>query len=109
MPTQILKGLHQIVIPTPFKVGPVNCYVTATAPITLIDTGTKWDESRRALQTGLASLGLKIEDMQRIIITHAHADHYGLAAEIAQASGAQVWTHRHNQAMLAAYETIRAE
>ena len=109
MPTQVLNGLHQIVVPTPFKVGPVNCYVTTTAPITLIDTGTKWDESRRAVQTELAELGLKTEDVQRIIITHAHADHYGLAAEIVRASGAEVWTHRHNQAMLEAYETIRAQ
>lgn len=109
MPTHVLEKLYQVVIPTPFKVGPVNCYVTMTAPITLIDTGTKWDESRRALRAELAELGLKIEDVQRIIITHAHADHYGLAAEIARASGAEVWAHRHNQAMLEAYETIRAQ
>src|SRR5512135_181412 len=105
MPTQVLKGLHQFVIPTPFKVGPVNCYVTTTAPITLIDTGTKWDESRRVMQTELAALGLRIEDVQRIIITHAHADHYGLAAEITQASGAEVWSHWHNRALLANDET----
>ncbi len=109
MPTQILDGLHQIVIPTPFKVGPVNCYVVTTAPITLIDTGTKWDESRRVMQTELAALGLRIEDVQRIIITHAHADHYGLAAEIAQASGAEVWSHRHNRALLANDETSRLQ
>jgi glyoxylase-like metal-dependent hydrolase (beta-lactamase superfamily II) len=109
MPTQVLNGLYQVVIPTPFKVGPVNCYVATAAPITLIDTGTKWNESRRVVQSELAELDLKIEDVQRIIITHAHADHYGLAAEIVQASGAKVWTHRHNQAMLAADETIRAQ
>ena len=108
MATHVLNGLHQIVIPTPFKVGPVNCYVTTARPITLIDTGTKWDESRRAWQAELAELGLNIEDVQRIIITHAHADHYGLAADIVRASGAEIWTHRHNQAMLEADEVIRA-
>jgi glyoxylase-like metal-dependent hydrolase (beta-lactamase superfamily II) len=109
MPTQVLNGLHQIVIPTPFKVGPVNCYVSTSPPITLIDTGPKWDEARHALQSELASLDLKIADVQRIVITHTHADHYGLAAEIVQASGAEVWTHRHNKAMLESYETIRAQ
>lgn len=109
MPTQVLTGLYQIVIPTPFKVGPVNCYVTTTPPITLIDTGPKWDESRQAVQAELAALNLKIEEVQRIVITHAHADHYGLAAEIAQVSGAEVWTQRHNRTMLEAYETIRAQ
>jgi glyoxylase-like metal-dependent hydrolase (beta-lactamase superfamily II) len=100
--------LYQVVIPTPFKVGPVNCYVATARPITLIDTGTKWDASRRALQAEWAELGLKIEDVRRIIITHAHADHYGLAADIVRASGAEVWTHWHNQAMFEGGETSRA-
>ena len=68
MSTQVLTGLVQIVIPTPFKVGPVNCYVSTSAPITLVDTGTQWDESRRAWQAGLAELGLALEAVQRIII-----------------------------------------
>jgi glyoxylase-like metal-dependent hydrolase (beta-lactamase superfamily II) len=106
--TQVSGKLYQMVIPTPYKVGPVNCYVTTARPITLIDTGTKWDESRRALQTELAELGLEIEAVQRIIITHAHADHYGLAADIVRASGAEVWTHRHNQAMLEADDPCTA-
>ncbi len=109
MPTQVLTGLYQMVIPTPFKVGPVNCYVTTTKPITLIDTSTQWDESRRVLQAELAELSLKAEDIQRIVVTHAHADHYGMAAGIVRASGAEVWTHRHNRVMLEAYETIRAQ
>ncbi len=109
MPRQVLNGLYQIVIPTPFKVGPVNCYVTTTAPITLIDTGTKWDESRRVLQAELAELGLKIEEIGRIIITHAHADHYGLAAEIVCTSDAEVWTHRHNRGTLEARDAIHAQ
>ncbi len=109
MAAQVLENLYQLVIPTPFKVGPVNCYVATTKPVTLIDTGTKWDESRRGLQVELAELGLKVEDVQRLIITHAHADHYGLAAEIVRASGAEVWTHRHNKVMLEAYESIRAQ
>jgi glyoxylase-like metal-dependent hydrolase (beta-lactamase superfamily II) len=83
--------------------------VSTSAPITLIDTGPKWDEGRKALQSELASLGLKVNDVQRIAITHTHADHYGLAAEIVQATGAEVWTQRHNRLFLESYETIRAQ
>jgi glyoxylase-like metal-dependent hydrolase (beta-lactamase superfamily II) len=104
-----MNGLYQIAVPTPFKVGPVNCYVSTSAPMTLIDTGPKWDEAREAMQAELAVLGLTMADVQRIVITHTHADHYGLAAEIVQASGAEVWTHRHNRALLESYETIRAQ
>ena len=107
MPTHVMDGLYQIEIPTPFKVGPVNCYVTTTEPITLIDTGTQGAESRAALQAELAALGLQVSDLCRVIITHAHADHYGQAAEIVRASNAEVWTHRHNRVQLEAYESIR--
>ncbi len=109
MPTHVINGLHQMMIPTPFKVGPVNCYVTTTEPITLIDTGTTGKDARRALQAELAALGLQVRDIRRVIITHAHADHYGQAAEIVRASNAAVWTHRHNQAQLETYETIRVQ
>jgi glyoxylase-like metal-dependent hydrolase (beta-lactamase superfamily II) len=109
MPNHVIDGLYQLEIPTPFKVGPVNCYVTTTEPITLIDTGTKGEEARAALEAELAALGLQVSDLRRVIITHAHADHYGQAAEIVRASNAEVWTHRHNRAPWEACETIRAE
>jgi len=109
MLTQVIDGLHQIVLPTPYKVGTVNCYVSLTEPVTLIDTGIKGAESRAALEAELAALDLRVSDLRRVIITHAHADHYGQAAEIVRASNAEVWTHRHNRVPLEAYETIRAE
>jgi hypothetical protein len=59
----VIEGLHQIVIPTPFKLGPVNCYVTTMDPITLIDTGTKGDESRAAW-TGH---GHPIHDVHKVV------------------------------------------
>jgi glyoxylase-like metal-dependent hydrolase (beta-lactamase superfamily II) len=109
MSSKVLEQLHQIVIPTPFKVGPVNCYVSTTDPITLIDTGTQGAESRVALEAELGELGLRVSDIRRVIITHAHADHYGQAADIVRASNAEVWTHRHNRVLLEAYETVRTQ
>jgi glyoxylase-like metal-dependent hydrolase (beta-lactamase superfamily II) len=109
MVMQVLDKLYQIVVPTPFAVGPVNCYLATTDPITLIDTGPLHADSRAGLEAGLRSLSLTQRDIRRIIITHAHADHYGLAAEVVQASGAELWTHRYNRATLEAYETVRAQ
>jgi len=108
MPIEVLPKLYQIEVPTPFAVGPVNVYLSRSEPITLIDTGPIHTASRAALHAGLSALGVTLNDLRRIIITHAHADHYGLAAEIAQASGAQVWTHRHNCSVLENYEDGRA-
>ncbi len=90
MSIEVLPKLYQIVVPTPFAVGPVNCYVALSDPITLIDVGPRQPDSRAALHAGLSELGLKTSDLRRIIITHAHADHYGLAAELVRESGAEL-------------------
>jgi glyoxylase-like metal-dependent hydrolase (beta-lactamase superfamily II) len=50
----------------------------------------------------LACLGHKSADLDLIVITHAHADHYGLAEELSAASGAEVVTHPWSVAALRA-------
>jgi glyoxylase-like metal-dependent hydrolase (beta-lactamase superfamily II) len=93
--------LHLLALPTPFPIGPVNVYLVEGDPLTLIDTGPKAGVSRTALEAGLASLGYRVEDLQRVIITHHHVDHMGLAAEIVARSGAEVLTHPYNVPWLA--------
>jgi len=95
--------LHLISLPTPFPVGPVNVYLAEGAPLTLIDTGPKWNGTRAALEAGLAERGYRVEDLRRIIITHHHVDHMGLAAELVARSGAEVLTHPYNTPWLVDY------
>lgn len=85
--------IHRISVPTPFYVGPVNVYLIEEDPLTLIDAGPRDDSSLEALRSGLANLGYKLSDLRRIIISHAHADHYGLARVIQEESGATVYIH----------------
>ena len=92
------KHLHAIELPTPFAVGPVIVYL-ADEPdeaLTLIDTGPLYPETLAALETDLGALGYAPADLERILITHAHVDHFGLAADLAAASGAAVWAHPWN-------------
>jgi glyoxylase-like metal-dependent hydrolase (beta-lactamase superfamily II) len=100
--------LHTIVVPTPFSVGPVNVYLAEGDALTLVDTGPRFDPAREALHQGLADLGYSPADLERIVLTHAHSDHCGLAAELAEASGAEVVTHAANVAELADYAGQRA-
>ncbi len=74
--------IHRISVPTPFYVGPVNVYLIEEDPLTLIDAGPRDDASLEGLRSGLNQLGYKLSDIKRIIISHAHADHYGLARVI---------------------------
>jgi glyoxylase-like metal-dependent hydrolase (beta-lactamase superfamily II) len=104
-----LQHLHAIELPTPFPVGPVTVYV-ATAPtegLTLIDTGPQTDEAWTALESALDPLDCSLSDLERIVVTHAHADHFGLAANLAAASGAQVLTHPWNLPALGDYHADR--
>jgi glyoxylase-like metal-dependent hydrolase (beta-lactamase superfamily II) len=85
--------VHRIIVPTPFYVGPTNVYLVQEDPLTLIDAGPRTKEAMQALKDGLRQLGHRLMDIKRIIITHAHADHYGLARDVAEESGASVFIH----------------
>src|SRR5919199_5717437 len=83
-----------ISVPTPFYVGPVNCYLIAEDPITLIDTGPKTREAVEALREGLRRARFRVSDIKRIVLTHAHEDHCGLAKSLRdEAKDAEVFVH----------------
>jgi len=77
-------------LPTPFRVGLVNCYLLTQPPVTVIDPGTLQPESLEELARLLSSKGLVYGDVEQIVITHAHPDHFGAAAEVAARSGARI-------------------
>lgn len=83
-------GIHVLPIPTPFAVGRVNCYLVEDDPLTLVDTGPNSGTSLTTLEAGLAERGRKIEDLERIVLTHQHIDHIGLAQILADRSGAEI-------------------
>jgi len=99
--------LHAIALPTPFPVGDVNVYLAEGEPLTLVDTGPRYEPARQALHEGLAALGYAPADLDVIVLTHPHSDHCGLAAELAAASGARVLTHPLNVSQLADYAAER--
>jgi glyoxylase-like metal-dependent hydrolase (beta-lactamase superfamily II) len=108
-----LPHLHAIELPTPFPVGPVTVYLAEAPagapgePLTLIDTGPLTPEAQGALESGLHRLGYSVTELDRVLITHAHADHFGLAADLVAASKAQVMTHPWNISTLGDYAQDR--
>ena len=83
-----------ISVPTPFYVGPVNCYLIHEDPLTLIDTGPKTREAVEALREGLRRARVRPADLRRIVLTHAHEDHCGLARSLRdEAKDAEILVH----------------
>lgn len=83
-----------ISVPTPFYIGPVNVYLIKEDPLTLIDTGPKTKEANDALREGLRRVGIRVSDIRRIVLTHAHEDHCGLARSLRdEAKDAEVFVH----------------
>ena len=81
-------------IPTPFYVGDVNVYVIKEDPVTLIDVGPKTPEAATELRSKLAANGLAFSDVRRIVLTHAHEDHCGLARQVRdEAKDSEIYVH----------------
>jgi glyoxylase-like metal-dependent hydrolase (beta-lactamase superfamily II) len=84
--------IHVLPIPTPFAVGRVNCYLIDDDPLTLVDTGPNSGKALDELEQAIRAHGRRIEDLERIVITHQHLDHMGLVGILARRSGAEVVT-----------------
>jgi glyoxylase-like metal-dependent hydrolase (beta-lactamase superfamily II) len=84
------EGIHRIPLPTPFQIGDVNAWLLRGDPLALVDAGPLMDETAARLDEGLAALGVAVEDLELIVLTHQHDDHVGLAGELARRSGAEV-------------------
>ncbi len=82
----LLPGLSMLAL------GPVNVFLLADGPhFTLIDTG--YEQSAPTILNELRALGHPPTAITNILLTHCHPDHAGGLAAIQQASGAQVWMH----------------
>jgi len=77
-------------VPTPFAVGRVNVYLVEDDPLTLVDTGPNSGTSLTTLEAALAEHGHRVEELERIVVTHQHIDHIGLVQILADRSGAEV-------------------
>jgi len=69
----------------------VNAWLFNGPEPTLIDCGEKTDKLWDALIDGLKINGLEIADLKKVIITHAHLDHIGMAKKITEHSDATIW------------------
>jgi glyoxylase-like metal-dependent hydrolase (beta-lactamase superfamily II) len=83
-------GIHRLVLPTPFGIGAVNCYLIEDDPLTLVDCGPNTVTALFALEAQLRARGVALEDVELLVVTHQHLDHMGLAHAFAERGRAEV-------------------
>ena len=86
--TAIAPGLDWLRLPLPFKLNHVNLWLLDDGDgWTIIDTGADTPEAR-AMWTAAFAGPLSEKPLNRLIATHGHPDHIGLASWLLEARGA---------------------
>ena len=92
---EVTDGIYQLPVPLRSSpLGHVNVYLIQNEDgYLLVDTGWDTDESFSSLESQLAEIGASPEQINQIVITHIHPDHYGLAGRLKQLSQATIALH----------------
>jgi len=98
---RILPDLYRITLPMPFRLRHVHVYALLhDGRVALFDTGMNIPETYRVLDEALATLGKTTKDIDRIFLTHFHADHCGTAGRLQEISGASVYLSQSDEMRL---------
>ena len=94
MVRSICQGLYAI------PVGPVNTFLLDSPDgCVLIDTG--YPNSGKTILRVVDQLGKRPSDIRHIVLTHGHPDHIGSAAALRRATGAELYAHPADEAIIA--------
>ncbi len=89
--TELHEGIFWMNLPLPFAMGQINVWLLADGDgWTLIDTAPAVPECKTAWET-LLKAHLRGRPITRIIVTHHHPDHVGLARWLADRFACEVW------------------
>jgi glyoxylase-like metal-dependent hydrolase (beta-lactamase superfamily II) len=108
---EVVPGVHRMALPLGIHGVPtVSAYlVRDDAGDTLVDCGIAAADPGSgdpcgALAAALVDAGSSLERIARLVVTHAHIDHFGIAGEVARRSGGELWLHEAGLLDLAKYD-----
>jgi glyoxylase-like metal-dependent hydrolase (beta-lactamase superfamily II) len=88
---QLDEGLYRILLPLPSAVPFVNAYVVESrGEFALVDCGTDWLPSLRALGRALKVIGVPSRGMGTLLLTHRHPDHANAARAVHERWGGRI-------------------
>lgn len=79
-------------LPLPFQLKWIYAYIIRERDgYAIVDCGLHYDEGWDAWQEAFQQLNIEPREVKRIVVTHYHPDHYGMAGRLQQVTGAEVW------------------
>lgn len=89
-----MSTITPIEVPAPVKAGRVNAFYIHDSSPAIIDPGVDSPEALAALKAGTEQHGGSLAAIERVILTHGHIDHSGLAGRFAEENGASIFVHK---------------
>jgi len=89
---KVAEGIYQVQLPLPFALRIVNCYLldNGDSTWTILDTGLNYAPDQEVWQATFEALGIVPHQIDQIVLTHIHPDHFGMAGWLQKMSGAPV-------------------
>lgn len=88
---RVADDIYRVRVPLPFALNHVNCYlVRGSTGWTILDTGINTAAGQAAWRQSFAQLGIAPRQIEKIIVSHLHPDHFGMVGwlqSLAQAEG----------------------
>jgi glyoxylase-like metal-dependent hydrolase (beta-lactamase superfamily II) len=112
--SEVVPGVFRLVLPLGIHgISSVNAYlIRDESGDTLVDCGIyaeppgggDREDGTGALAAALGECGGSLTRLSRLVVTHAHIDHFGIAGEVVRRSDADLWMHAETDRDLAKYE-----
>lgn len=94
LPREIVRGVYLLRMPMPFRLDHINLYLLDDPEgWTLVDCGLNNDESKAVWDSVFADF-IGDKPVIRLIVTHLHPDHIGLASWLQEKSRAPIYMTR---------------
>ncbi|SFX42232.1 Glyoxylase, beta-lactamase superfamily II [Thermoactinomyces sp. DSM 45891] len=82
------EDIVEVPLPLPFALKEIKAYLfMGENGVTIVDTGLNIEQDFMVWESTMKELGITWDDLDKIVLTHYHPDHYGLAGRIQQLAG----------------------
>jgi glyoxylase-like metal-dependent hydrolase (beta-lactamase superfamily II) len=86
--TKISDDIYQLRLPLPFALNHVNVYLLrGDVGWTVVDTGIHWPAGEETWRYAFAKLDFTPQQIEKIVLTHVHPDHFGMAGWLQSMAG----------------------